>query len=118
MDIIANILLVAGALGAAVYCMILSRRLQRFSQLETGMGGAIAVLSSQVDGMTRALDVARTTAVESAQELEALTSRAEASARRIELLLASLHDLPDTDLPRAQRLRVMRSRRPHLEAAE
>lgn len=118
MDIIANILLAAGALGAAVYCMILSRRLQRFSQLESGMGGAIAVLSAQVDGMTRALDAARAMAAESARELDSLTTRAETSARRIELLLASLHDLPDPALSNSQRLRVLRSRRSHLEAAE
>ena len=49
MDVIADILLVAGALGAGFYCYILARRLSRFNDLENGVGGAVAVLSAQVD---------------------------------------------------------------------
>lgn len=118
MEMISNILLAAGALGAAAYCLILSRRLRKFTQLESGMGGAIAVLSVQVDDMTRALESARSTATESTASLEQVTARAEKSAQRIELLLASLHDLPDPDSRDAQRLRVVRRRRADLEAAE
>jgi hypothetical protein len=95
MDAIADILLVAGAFGAAVYCYVLAQRLKRFATLESGMGGAIAVLSAQVDDMTRALEHARTAAAGSATTLETLTVRSEAVAARLELLLASLHDLPE-----------------------
>lgn len=94
MTMIADILLSAGALGAAIYCMILSRRLRRFNDLETGMGGAIAVLSAQVDDMTRALEGARSTARTSSATLGDLTDRAEGVAQRLELLVASLHDMP------------------------
>lgn len=94
MDLIADIVLAAGAFGAAFYCHMLSRRLRAFSRLETGMGGAIAVLSQQVDDMTVALDKAQDTAGQSADQLEERVARAEAAARRLELLLASLHDLP------------------------
>ena len=45
------------------------------------MGGAIAVLSAQVDDMTRALEKARGAANGSAERLEALTARGEAVAR-------------------------------------
>lgn len=132
MTLIADILLAAGAFGAAIYCSILSARLKKFSTLETGMGGAIAVLSAQVDDMTLALDQARTAATGSASQLEEQTRRAEAAASRLELLVASLHDLPsgedkntddhepdemaDTD----RRMRVVRRRiaRPEHEAAE
>lgn len=92
---IADILLIAGALGAAFYCIILSRRLSRFTDLEKGVGGAIAVLSAQVDDMTRALRTARDTASGSTKSLEALTERADGVARRLELLVASMHDLPE-----------------------
>ena len=51
MELIADILLIAGALGAGLYCIVLSRRLNRFTDLEKGVGGAIAVLSAQVDDM-------------------------------------------------------------------
>jgi hypothetical protein len=95
MQFISDILLGAGAIGAAIYCMVLSRRLKRFNQLESGMGGAIAVLSAQVDDMTKALVRAQTTAATSAEQLQALTRRAEQGAERLELMLASLHDLPE-----------------------
>lgn len=95
MDMIADILLGAGALGAAVYCLVLARRLKRFTRLEDGMGGAIAVLSAQVDDMTRALQRAQTTAEASEAALVSQTARAEAAAERLSLMLAGLHDLPD-----------------------
>lgn len=114
METIADILLIAGSLGAAAYCMVLSRRLARLRELDSGMGGAIAVLSAQVDEMTKALDTARKTAGESATTLSALTERSEQSARRLELMLAALHDLPDPG--DAARLRVMRRRRPPVAA--
>lgn len=94
MDLIADILLVAGALGAAVYCYVLAARLKSFATLETGMGGAIAVLSAQVDDMTRALEQARGAAQGSASSLTALTERAEVIGARLEMLVASMHDLP------------------------
>jgi hypothetical protein len=131
MELIADILLVAGSFEAAVYCYVLSNRLKRFTTLETGMGGAIAVLSAQVDDMTAALEKARGAANGSAEGLEALTARGEAVARRLELLVASLHDLPDPKVasPSTQlvsppdedrRLRFVRRRvqREDMEAAE
>lgn len=95
MTLIADILLVAGALGAGLYCYVLARRLARFNDLETGMGGAVAVLSAQVDDLTRALAAAQATAGSSTQSLDSLTARAEAAARRLELMVAALHDIPD-----------------------
>lgn len=95
MDLIADILLVAGALGAGLYCHVLSRRLSRFNDLEKGVGGAVAVLSAQVDELTRSLENAKLTASESTQSLDGLTERAEGVAKRLELLVASMHDLPD-----------------------
>ncbi|MDX5349701.1 MAG: hypothetical protein LPJ95_03215 [Paracoccaceae bacterium] len=127
MDLIADILLVAGSFGAAVYCYVLSSRLKRFTTLETGMGGAIAVLSAQVDEMTVALEKARGAANGSAESLTALTVRGEEVARRLELLVASLHELPEPKPPvkapvqeqpeDERRLRFVR-RRPSREAME
>lgn len=125
MEMISDILLVAAAFGAAIYCAVLSSRLKKFQTLEGGMGGAIAVLSAQVDDMTRALDKARGTASGHAETLDALAMRAEAVAARLELMLASMHDLsdapaPDSPADRERRLRVVRRRAPRetLEAAE
>lgn len=94
MELIADILMTAGAFGAGIYCYVLALRLKRFTTLENGMGGAIAVLSAQVDDMTRALEAARNSATGSVSSLTAQADRAEAAARRLELLLATMHDLP------------------------
>ncbi|MEH6773257.1 MAG: hypothetical protein V7668_04995 [Cereibacter changlensis] len=122
MELIADILMAAGAFSASIYCYVLGQRLRRFSTLEGGMGGAIAVLSAQVDDMTKALDRARGAATGSAATLEALTLRAEAASARLELMLASLHDLPESGpAPRPEdeaerRLRFVRRRREVAEA--
>ncbi|WP_299414025.1 hypothetical protein [uncultured Sulfitobacter sp.] len=94
MDLIADILLAAGAIGAGVYCFVLGRRLNRFNDLEKGVGGAVAVLSAQVDDLNRTLAAAQQTAAGSAQTLTDLTKRAEDMSRRLELQMASLHDIP------------------------
>ena len=95
MTLISDILMSLGSFGAALYCFVLSSRLKKFTTLESGMGSAIAVLSAQVDDMTKALDRARAAATGSASSLDGLTTRAESVAQRIELLLASMHDLPE-----------------------
>lgn len=95
MDLIADILLAAGAIGAGIYCFVLGRRLNRFNDLEKGVGGAVAVLSAQVDDLNRTLTAAQHTAAGSAQTLIDLTARAEDMSRRLELQMASLHDIPD-----------------------
>ena len=131
MQLIADILLASGAFGAAVYCYILALRLKKLQTLETGMGGAIAVLSAQVDDMTRALEKARGSADNQARSLETLTQRGEGVAARLELLLASMHDLPEEAKPNRgasasaddepeKRLRFVRrkSAQAGLEAAE
>ena len=103
--------------------MVLSRRLKRFANVETGVGGAIAILSAQVEQMTEALGTAQQTASASSQSLESLTGRAEEVARRLELLVASMHDLPE-DPPVADGAAsvtagaMFQSRRPLPEAAQ
>jgi hypothetical protein len=99
MEFIADVLLVAGALGAGLYCFILSRRLTHFTDLENGVGAAVAVLSAQVTDLQAALLSAQKTASHSTDTLETLTKRAENSAKRLELMVAALHDLPPQDDP-------------------
>lgn len=96
-EMIADILLVAGAIGAGFYCFVLARRLARFNDLEKGVGGAVAVLSAQVDDLTKALETAQTTASASTMSLDDMTDRAETVAKRLELLVASMHDLPEAE---------------------
>ena len=97
MNLIADMLLAAGAIGAGLYCVVLAQRLRRFTDLEKGVGGAVAVLSAQVDDLTRAISQAQVSARDQGQALERQTERAEAAAKRLELLVASLHDLPEAE---------------------
>ncbi len=101
MELVADIFLVAGALGAGLYCFVLARRLKRFNDLEKGVGGAVAVLSAQVDDLSQTLASARAASDGSNAALDDLTGRAEAVAARLELMMASMHDLPDTPSPEA-----------------
>lgn len=99
MELIADILLAAGAIGAGFYCFVLGRRLNRFNDLEKGVGGAVAVLSAQVDDLTKTLTAAQASAGRSAQTLTDLSQRAEQTAQRLELQMAALHDLPGQPAP-------------------
>ena len=101
MELVADILLVAGALGAGFYCFVLARRLNRFNDLEKGVGGAVAALALQVDDLSKTLVSARDASDGSNAALDDLTGRAEAVAGRLELLMASLHDIPDQENPPA-----------------
>lgn len=102
MELIADILLVAGALGAGLYCHVLARRLNRFNDLENGVGGAVAVLSAQVDDLSKTLSAAQSAASSSSDSLEALTERAETVSRKLELLVASMHDMQPDEAPHAE----------------
>lgn len=95
MELIADILLMSGALGAGFYCFVLGRRLKRFNSLENGVGGAVAVLSSQVEDLRKTLTAAQQTAATSAETLSDMTMRAEEMANRLELQMASMHDIPE-----------------------
>ncbi len=92
MDLLANGLLLAATLAAAYYCYILSRRMRRLTDLDSGLGGAITALSRQVDEMKTSVDAARQVSGASVKDLAAMTSRAEIAAGRLELLLATLHE--------------------------
>ncbi len=102
MELISDILLIVAAATAGIYCIVLSRRLSRFSDLDQGVGGAIAILSAQVDDMTRNLQAAQNSAGDSSQALLEVTERAESASRKLELMVASLHDLPSQTARKAE----------------
>lgn len=121
MELIADIFLIAGALGAGFYCVVLSRRLNRFTDLENGIGGAVAVLSQQVDDLTRALEAAQKATQVTESSLGTVTGRAEGVAQKLELLVASLHDLPLDEVERKEAVEelitMFHSRRPQYDKA-
>ncbi len=97
-DLIADALLLGGALCACAYCFVLSRRLKKLSSFESGLGGAIAILSTQVDDMQRVLKETEATAGEASSQLKDLVQEAEDAAGNLEVLLASLTDMPEAPI--------------------
>lgn len=103
MALISDILMVAGALGAGFYCYILSRRLSAFKDAESGVGQVVSSLSQQVDELNKSIESARIEASSSSNALSELTDRAEKVAQRLELMVASMHDIPDPKGPPSQK---------------
>jgi len=92
MQLIADGLLIAAAATAAIYCYVLSQRLSALSQLDSGLGAAIAGLSDRIELTRVSLAETKSTTTDMTRELQALTARAEIAASRLELLLATLPD--------------------------
>ncbi len=91
MELIADGLLIAAAATAALYCWVLSRRLTALRNLDKGLGGAIASLSTQVEETRASLSEAKAATHEQTKELRDLTARAEVAAGRLEMMLATVH---------------------------
>lgn len=95
MSFIADALLITGTLAAGIFCIVLSKRLSRLSDLEKGVGGAVSVLSAQVEDLKETLTATQHSAEHSNASLLKITERAEGVARSLELMMASMHDLPE-----------------------
>lgn len=96
--------LVTACLALAVYCHVLARRLRRLNDLETGLGGAIAVMAAEVARLESAIAGARSEAERAAQGLA--TEIQQARDERMRLRLGQ--ELGAADGP--QRLRRVRRR--------
>lgn len=96
---LADIILIAAACGAGIYCFVLARKLNKFTNLESGIGAGVAVLSQQVDELAKTLTAVQANANSGSATLRDLTENAETVANRLELLVASMHDLPAATPP-------------------
>ena len=92
MGLIADGLLIAAALTAAIYCHVLAGRLRSLRRLDGGVGQAVAAMAAQTEELRQALRAAKAAAGESTRTLAERTARAEMAAGRLELLLAAIHD--------------------------
>ncbi|WP_410216414.1 hypothetical protein [Paracoccus sp. (in: a-proteobacteria)] len=62
-------MLLVACLGLAGFCMSLARRLRKLNDLESGLGGAIAIMAAEVDRLERAIRSARDEATKASQGL-------------------------------------------------
>jgi len=68
--------LALSASALAAYCFVLARRLRRLNDLETGLGGAIAVMSGEVSRLEVAIATAQREATAATQRLAAEVEKA------------------------------------------
>ena len=61
--------LLVASCGLALFCLTLARRLRRLNDLESGLGGAIAVMAAEVDRLEQAIRNARAEATDASQKL-------------------------------------------------
>ncbi|WP_461428666.1 DUF6468 domain-containing protein [Gymnodinialimonas sp.] len=91
----ADILVIFASLGAMAYCMVLSRRLSRLTSFDKGLGGAIAVMSSQVDEMKAALKEAKSGSDGAGSQLNDLVHQAREISSELEMMIAACHDFAE-----------------------
>ena len=91
----ADILVTIASLGAMGYCMVLSRRLNRLTSFDKGLGGAIAVMSSQVDEMKAALREAKAGSDGAGKQLHELVTQARDISTELEMMIAACHDFAE-----------------------
>lgn len=69
MDHLLQLVLLIGGLGLGAFCFSLMRRLRKLNDLESGLGGAIAVMAAEVDRLERAIRAARDEATAASESL-------------------------------------------------
>lgn len=94
--------LVAACLAVSLYCHVLARRLRKLNDLESGLGGAIAVMAAEVARLEAAITGARDEAERASRALAAEIARAQDERLRLRLG----QDLGEgVSAPRARRTR-------------
>jgi hypothetical protein len=99
LSLLADALMIAASAGAAVYCLVLSRRLSRLTGFDSGIGGAIAVLSVQVEEMKTALAAAKAGSDGAGAHLRELVGQAQQISSELELMIAACHDFAEQAPP-------------------
>lgn len=109
-----QIALVVASIGLACFCVVLARRLRRLNDLETGLGGAIAVMAAEVDRLEKAIRGARGEATAAGEALAAEIARAR-SERALWELRQRIGQAAGSEMP-ALRGRRLRKRMESLDA--
>lgn len=103
MTLLADGLLIAGALAAAIYCWVLSSRVRSLKDLDKGLGAAIAGLSEKVDAMQDTLRLTQAATSAPTAHMEELADRAERLAGELSQLLEQGDAQEEADAPQRAR---------------
>lgn len=97
MALISDLLLLSATVAAFLYCFILSIKFKRLRNKEAQYITALNEVTSQVDRFINQIECARRTLKEVEHEFNDRIHKGNSLARRLELLIASLHDIPEFD---------------------
>ena len=100
--VLAQIALAVAGLALALWCAVLARRLRQLNDLERGLGGAIAVMASEIARLEHALTRARSDATAAGEALGQTVAQARDERARWDLIAAQA---PGATAPRIRRLR-------------
>lgn len=68
--------LIVASVALGAFCIVLARRLRKLNDLESGLGGAIAVMAAEVDRLEKAIKSARDEASGASEALAAEVAKA------------------------------------------
>lgn len=84
MELIADGLLFIATMVAALYCLVLSRRLRRLTNMDAGVGEAITAMSTRVDEMNNALTSSQKSTQKAVADLDTRLAAAKAVLTKLE----------------------------------
>ncbi|SFJ42216.1 hypothetical protein [Jannaschia pohangensis] len=93
LTLLSDLIFVAATVGMALWCRVLTKRLRAFNDLEKGLSGTIAAMSTQVDDLKASISAATAYRDDRLERLEAANSSADDRIGRMEMLMASLEEL-------------------------
>ncbi|RCW82865.1 hypothetical protein [Paracoccus lutimaris] len=73
---ILQVVLITFMVGLAGFCFTLTRRLRKLNDLETGLGGAIAVMASEISRLEKSIILAKSEAMAATRALSEEIERA------------------------------------------
>lgn len=99
LDALLQTIIATGSVGLAFFCVVLSRRLRRLNDLETGLGGAIAIMAAEVDRLEKAIIAARDEARTATEGLATEITRSRSERAHWELQRKLAHAMPPPPPP-------------------
>lgn len=97
MSLISDLLLLSATIAAFLYCFILSVKMKRLREKEAQYSVALNKVTSQVDRFVNQIECAKNTLKNVEHEFNSRIEKGASLSRRLELLIASLHDIPEFD---------------------
>ncbi|MEM8935800.1 MAG: hypothetical protein AAGC77_05280 [Pseudomonadota bacterium] len=105
MGLVTDFLLLAASGAACFYCWVLAKRIKTLTNAEEGFGAGVVALTQSADEMKTAITETKTSAEQTAAQLEALVKDADERARVLKELLNQLTEMTEDVVSEAEQAR-------------